>query len=384
MQTPPLSLYIHMPWCEKKCPYCDFNSYPLGKQNITNDLYTPYINAVIKDLENQKELVKNRNIISIYIGGGTPSLPPPQIYEKLFNFIYKNFSISQIPEITIEVNPASTLEKNLLTLKSFGINRISMGVQSLHDTSLKALGRIHNRKIAIDAINAVANNFNNFNLDLMHALPFQTLKDSNNDLLELIKFKPTHISWYELTIEEDTYFRQNIPKGLPDDDLKDLIDEEGNAILCSHGYNHYEISAYSLPNRQSIHNSNYWRFGDYIAAGAGAMSKISYNNTITYSSRIADPKSYVTHINNNQSYQNNIVHNENELIFTYFLGRFRIFEAFNLKEFEAFTGLSLNSIEHIIQTLVKKEMITLSEDNIVTTTKKGRAFGNQMLYDLLP
>lgn len=387
LSRPPLSLYIHMPWCEKKCPYCDFNSYKLPS---IEGLYQDYINALIVDLKEQIALLNKHNIdlkrthlIGIYIGGGTPSLCPTKFYEPLFDFIYKNFSIDKDTEITAEVNPKSSIESTLVGFKTLGINRISMGVQSLNDKSLKLLGRIHNKQMAIDAITLVKKHFNNFNLDLMHSLPFQSVDDALDDINILLNFNPPHLSWYELTLEENTQFGQNPPECLPNDETNQLINDEGNKLLLSKGYTHYEVSAYAKENMKAKHNSNYWHYGDYLAIGAGAHSKITLENDILRTFRIANPKEYIKNILSNIPYKEERIVPKNELPFEFFLNRFRIFEEFNLKEYEMFTGLSLDTVLPKLNSFANEGLLIISKDNTLKLTSKGELFINHMLEELL-
>ena len=387
LSRPPLSLYIHIPWCEKKFPYCDFNSYKLPS---IEGLYQDYINALIVDLKEQIALLNKHNIdlkrthlIGIYIGGGTPSLCPTKFYEPLFDFIYKNFSIDKDTEITAEVNPKSSIESTLVGFKTLGVNRISMGVQSLNDKSLKLLGRIHNKQMAIDAITLVKKHFNNFNLDLMHSLPFQSVDDALDDINILLNFNPPHLSWYELTLEENTKFGQNPPECLPNDETNQLINDEGNKLLLSKGYTHYEVSAYAKENMKAKHNSNYWHYGDYLAIGAGAHSKITLENDILRTFRIANPKEYIKNILSNLPYKEERIVPKNELPFEFFLNRFRIFEEFNLKEYEMFTGLSLDTVLPKLNSFANEGLLIISKDNTLKLTSKGQLFINHMLEELL-
>lgn len=270
---PPLSLYIHFPWCVKKCPYCDFNSHQLKGQLDEEK----YIDALIKDLERDVPLVWGRTVHSIFMGGGTPSLFSANSIERLLNAVRALLNCKPGMEITMEVNPGTGEYDNFVGYKKAGVNRLSMGVQSLQDENLKNLGRIHSSKQAIDVYHkARSAGFDNINLDMMFALPNQSLQDAGVDLHSLIELKPDHISYYQLTIEANTLFAVKTPDDLPNDENLEAMYLQGNKILEDNGYQQYEVSAYAKNNQSSQHNVNYWKFGDYLGIGAGAHAKISF------------------------------------------------------------------------------------------------------------
>ncbi len=396
LKKPPLALYVHFPWCVKKCPYCDFNSHPLNINNlnltnnsplcsVTNkdDLYDLYIKALIEDLKTSLKYIDYRKLISIYLGGGTPTLCPPKALEMLFDFISNNLTIEANAEITIEANPASTLKNNLSTLKSLGINRVSLGIQSLNENFLKILGRVHDRKTALMAIEVVSSLFSNFNLDLMHSLPKQTLTDALTDLKEVLSFSPPHLSWYELTLEPDSFFGKNPPLNLLSDDAKETILMQGNELLLQSGYAHYEVSAYALANHKAVHNSNYWRYGDYLAIGAGAHSKVTTDFNIIRTYRTSNPYSYLDEVLNHKPFLHSNKVCKEDLPFDFFVNKLRIYEAFNLREYSAYTGDDFAPILEKLKTFAKEELLTIDKDLTITLTERGKLFINHMLKEFL-
>ena len=272
---PALSLYIHFPWCVKKCPYCDFNSHTL-KKDFNEEVY---INHLIKDLEQDVPLVWGRTVNSVFMGGGTPSLFSANSIERLLNAVRMLLQCKPDMEVTMEVNPGTGEYDNFVGYKKAGVNRLSFGIQSLNDENLKALGRIHTSQQAVDTFfKAREAGFDNINLDMMFALPKQTLKTAQEDLKKLIELKPEHISYYQLTIEANTLFAVKTPDFLPNNDLLEKMYLQGNELLEKSAYHQYEVSAYSKNNKSCQHNINYWQFGDYLGIGAGAHSKISFGS----------------------------------------------------------------------------------------------------------
>ncbi|NOZ38357.1 MAG: radical SAM family heme chaperone HemW, partial [Gammaproteobacteria bacterium] len=306
---PPLSLYIHFPWCVRKCPYCDFNSHAV-KDHIPE---AEYINALIADLEQELPLVWGRPISSIFLGGGTPSLFSPEALDKLFSALRARLTFTADIEITMEANPGAIERQRFNEYRAVGINRLSIGIQSFNDQHLEKLGRIHNRRDAYNAAEAAhAAGLNNFNLDLMFALPQQTLAQALSDLDEAMALEPAHISWYQLTIEPNTLFHQQPPM-LPSDDHSWEMQQQGKEKLAAAGYTQYEVSAYAR-DTQCQHNLNYWHFGDYLGIGAGAHGKITRADTQTIQRhwKIKQPAAYIEHAANEKRLSGTQILSEND------------------------------------------------------------------------
>jgi putative oxygen-independent coproporphyrinogen III oxidase len=370
----PLSLYIHIPWCIHKCPYCDFNSYTAPKKIPEID----YLNALILDLKNDLTKISNRKLHSIFIGGGTPSLLSPDIITKLLNKIITSIPIKDNIEITLEANPGTVTKKQLHTLRTAGINRLSIGIQSFQNDKLEALGRIHDRKEAIQAIKmAQAAGFSNINIDLMYGIPKQTVQDAIYDIKSALSLKPTHLSWYQLTIEPHSVFYKH-PIKLPDEDLIWNMQQHGQQIIDYFGFKQYEISAYSKPNFQCQHNLNYWQFGDYLGIGAGAHSKITdlNSNFITRISKYKNPKIYLEKNPNLIATQHNI--NNKELVLEFMINALRLTGAIPTKLFTERTNLDLNSIINPLNEAQHCGFLKWNKKNIITTPL-GKRFLNELL-----
>lgn len=380
MIIPKLGLYIHIPFCIRKCPYCDFFSEKISSKEIVDK----YVEALIHELSLYSELTSNRLVETIYIGGGTPTLFSPKKIDQILNAVNKFFTISADAEISMEANPGTVSSDDIRNYREIGINRLSIGIQSLNDKFLKILHRIHTRKEAIKVAEIVSKYYDNFNLDLMHSLPGQTYADAINDLKELISLNPRHISWYQLTIEEGTAYAESIPS-LPDEDVIDSIYIEGYDLLKSSGYHHYEVSAFAQKEYQCKHNVNYWTFGDYLGAGAGAHSKLTINNKIRRQSRIENTCTYINNLLENQPqeiYLSNEIIPEQNIAFEYFLNRLRLFTPLSINEYENYTGLSFNNIRYLFEKYSEDNLVTIEKDKI-TITEKGQLFINQMLEDFL-
>lgn len=374
---PPLSLYIHVPWCVRKCPYCDFNSHKA-------DAHLPeeeYINALLNDLKQDLGWVQGREIHSIFIGGGTPSLLSVNAYDNLFNGLKAVLTFSANIEITMEANPGTFEAEKFKGYRQLGINRLSIGVQSFQDHQLSHLGRIHSGKDAINAINMAKDaGFDNFNLDFMHGLPDQTLEHALADLQQGIDLKPTHISWYQLTIEPNTEFYK-YPPTLPQDETLWAIQEAGQALLAEHGYKQYEISAYAQAGRQAKHNLNYWKFGDYLGIGAGAHGKITLldEQKIIRTSKTRLPKDY---LNPNKIHSSNITEIEPEdLDLEFFMNALRLYQGTSFDIYEQRTGLSIKNCKQKIQQAIAAGL--LEDSNEIKTTHKGQLFLNELLEKFL-
>lgn len=351
MNNIPISLYIHYPWCEKKCPYCDFNSHTF-QSNKT------YINALINDLKTSDKYTQNREIISIFIGGGTPSLMDLDDLETLFKAIKKNYTFSKDIEITIEVNPSSASLEKFQFYKQIGINRISIGVQSFDDTYLTFLGRVHNKHQAITTLENATQIFDNVNCDIIFGLQNQSIADVKKDLLTALNFNITHLSFYQLTIEPNTYFAK-YPPILPSDEI--LFDMMNMGIsLIEKKLKRYEVSAYGNPSK---HNMNYWQFGDYIGIGAGASGKITENGKIFRTLKNKSPKDYI----NNQSDKITPIEN---LGFDFMLNALRLKNGFDLDLFKKTTGLDIAVIKNPLQKAQELELIEI-KNNYLTPTHLG-------------
>jgi len=381
-QLPPLSLYIHFPWCIQKCPYCDFNSHQ-QKSTLNED---EYINTLLNDLENDLPLVWGRKINTIFMGGGTPSLFSPKSMETLLAGIRSRIPLSPNAEITMEANPGTLENERLFGFRESGINRISLGTQSFHDEHLKKLGRIHDSATATNAIEmAKQAGFENINIDLMFALPEQTLEQAMYDIETAISFSPTHISYYQLTIEPNTAFH-NKPPELPNDDLSWDIYEQGQERLSNKNYTQYEVSAYAKPGKTCRHNMNYWQFGDYLGIGAGAHAKITDGSkqSITRYWKNKNPKDYLSKKGDTYIAGARII-DGNELVFEFLLNALRLNEGFNIETYIKHTGLKKDELFNILQKPISQKLIEYNEkSNIITTTTIGKRFLNEILQHCLP
>lgn len=370
-----LSLYIHIPWCVKKCPYCDFNSHAAN-----GDLpEKAYIDALLKDLSHDLNWVQNRQIKTIFIGGGTPSMFEAPAYEYLFTELRKHLTFSSDIEITLEANPG-TIERGRFTdYFSVGINRVSLGIQSFNDQHLKKLGRIHSvddAKRAIDEINAAG--YEQFNLDLMHGLPNQTQAEALQDLETALSFNPPHLSWYQLTIEPNTVFYSKPPL-LPTDDALFEIEEAGLALLDAAGLKRYEVSAYAKPGSECRHNLNYWRFGDYLGIGAGAHAKVTDFKTgeIIRIHKTRQPKAYLSTDN---FIAGERVLTDQELPFELLMNALRLIDGISVDQIDS--GV-LSTIPTEIISSLKQDGLLINSNERFQTTPKGLRFLNEVLERFL-
>ena len=379
MRNPPLSLYIHIPWCVQKCPYCDFNSHGL-KRDIPEQVY---VANLLDDLAADAELVKGRQVQTIFIGGGTPSLFSPEAIKQLLEGVKARVDLSPDAEITLEANPGTVENARFTGFRQAGVNRISIGVQSFQKAQLQALGRIHDDAQAEAAAGyAVDANLRSFNLDIMHGLPQQDLNGALDDLARAIRQNPPHLSWYQLTIEPNTQFHSK-PPTLPEDETLWDIQEQGHALLAEHGYEQYEISGYSRQGHQCQHNLNYWRFGDYLGIGCGAHGKITDTSrgTITRTVKVKHPKGYM---DLSRPYlDKSWVVEEEDLPFEFFMNRLRLVESCPKQDFEDFTGIALPTETQ--QNLLKAQALGLLDitDSHWTVTSKGRRYLNSLLETLV-
>lgn len=335
---PPLSLYIHVPWCVRKCPYCDFNSHAVA--NIDEDAY---LDALIRDLQHDRRYIEGRDIQTVFIGGGTPSLLNADFYQRLFDRIQPLASIASDAEITMEANPGTFEREKFKGFRHAGINRLSVGVQSFQPEHLLSLGRIHGADEAKAALAHLPDaGFDNFNIDLMHGLPEQTPEQALADLETALTFAPSHLSWYQLTIEPNTEFYSR-PPDVPDDDTLSEIQDQGEALLATAGFEHYEVSAFARPGNASRHNLNYWTFGDYLGIGAGAHGKITLGNgDILRTSKTRQPDAYLRRIDHFIAQQQTI--GTDDLPLEFMMNALRLKSGVTESLFTERTGLPIASL----------------------------------------
>ena len=361
---PPLALYIHFPWCEKKCPYCDFNSHQV-KDGVQGFDEERYIKALITDLETELPRIWGRQVHSIFIGGGTPSLLSPTGMNDLLSAIRARVNLEPGAEITMEANPGSVEADKFTAFAKSGINRVSLGIQSFQDEQLKALGRIHNGEEAKQAIAIAVENFKSVNIDLMYGLPNQSLAAAKADIEIALSFKTPHLSLYNLTLEPNTYFA-NFPPKLPSEDEIDAIFEQNLELLTAAGYKRYEVSAYAKKDQECKHNLNYWRFGDYIGIGAGAHGKISFPDKVTRQVRERHPETYMQAM---EGKGNALIESRDvsakDLPFEFMLNTLRLTDGVETKTFSERTGLPLHVISKGLEEASKKGLL----DNNPTTLK---------------
>ncbi|HEX5373659.1 MAG TPA: radical SAM family heme chaperone HemW [Aquabacterium sp.] len=371
---PPLSLYVHLPWCLQKCPYCDFNSHEFrDAQGQVALPETRYIEALLRDLEACLPQVWGRRVHTVFIGGGTPSLFSPASIDRLLGDIRARLPLEAGCEITLEANPGTFETDRFKGFRDAGVTRLSIGVQSFDDAKLKALGRVHNSDQARAAIDEARRAFETFNIDLMYALPGQSLADLQSDLQQALAFQPPHLSLYHLTVEPNTRFAVQPPRDLPDEDTAfDMLDHLAEATALA-GLTRYEVSAYARPGHQCLHNLNYWQFGDYLGIGAGAHGKISFPDRIVRTVRWREPATYM-----DKAEQGQACSNENEVplkarAFEYMLNALRLKDGFELNRFAERTGLSVTAIA---QPLAEAEAKGLIERDLhrVWPTARGLDF----------
>lgn len=372
--NPPLSLYIHLPWCERKCPYCDFNSH----QSYNFDEQA-YVTALIEDLQQDLPLIWGRQISSIFIGGGTPSLFSAEAIKQLLSDLRSLLNFNPVIEITMEANPGSADEARFRGYREAGINRLSIGIQSFNDESLKAIGRIHNGSQSHSAIKKARQaGFSNINLDLMYALPGQSLQQAIEDVSLAIESQPEHISLYQLSIEPNTLFHSQAPENLPDDDLCWDMQLQTQQALKQAGFGHYEISAYAKNNLQSQHNLNYWQFGDYLGIGAGAHGKITLPATtrVIRRTRTRHPEVYLQQQGAQRISEEREL-NEQDLVFEFMLNALRLVDGFENKLFSERCGLSQQVLNETIDEAVRLQLLS-TKNGLLKPTKKGLQFHNDL------
>ena len=381
MFSHPSSLYVHLPWCWSKCPYCDFNSHVLNDESKINT----YTKLITKDIENEAKKFKQSKLKTIFIGGGTPNLFDPISIAKIFDSINTNFDIESNCEITMEINPGSIKKVKLIEYRSIGINRLSIGAQTFNEKLLKSIGRDHSPK-HIESVFKTANevNFESINIDLMFGLPNQSRVMAKNDINKIIYLSPEHISYYQLTIEPNTKFFYDKPNGLPTSDKQNLIQEDCLNLLEKAGYERYEISAFSKKNFECKHNLNYWRFGDYIAVGAGAHGKyrLTIDDIIRYQNA-SNPNIYMKNIISNESSHKEKLLSNSDKIFEFMLNNLRLMSGFSIAHFESATGLKYDAIEKKLSELNSLKLMKYYPSGYWKPTALGFKFLDNLQCEFL-
>ena len=374
---PPLSLYVHLPWCVRKCPYCDFNSHA-GKGALPFDAY---IDALVRDLDQDLPLVWGRVVNSVFFGGGTPSLFPPEAIDRFLQQANARLRFAPNLEVTLETNPGTAEHGRFDRYRAAGVNRISFGIQTFNDDALRRLGRIHDSGEAERAVKLAQDaGYRNFNIDLMYALPEQTLAQAEHDLERAFALEPTHISHYQLTLEPNTVFFARPPRGIPDEDGAWDMQEHCQALLAQAGYGHYEVSAYARDGWQCAHNLNYWRFGDYLGIGAGAHGKISSGaqQQVLRRWKHKHPQAFMDAAGTPAAIGGDDVIDAARLPFEYMLNLLRLHEGFDLRDFEARTGLGRAVLQPALATAVERGWLHRDGGRVVPT-ELGRRFTNDVV-----
>jgi putative oxygen-independent coproporphyrinogen III oxidase len=377
-ELPPLSLYVHIPWCLRKCPYCDFNSHE-KREDLPED---EYVDALVADLESTLPRVWGRRLHTIFIGGGTPSLFGPRSIERLLTAVRTRIPVDPDAEITMEANPGTFERERFRGYRDAGVNRLSIGVQSFDDARLAAIGRVHGADEARRALEAAIALFPTVNADLMYALPGQDLEGALRDVREAIALGAPHISAYHLTLEPDTHFHRYPPQ-LPDDDasadMQDAIEDE----LARAGYGHYETSAFAKPGQRARHNLNYWTFGDYLGIGAGAHAKISFRDRISREQRERKPATYMRSALESTAVAETRDVEEAELAFEFMLNALRLVDGFALDLFTVRTGLPVTALTAELDRAQKEGLVERDHAH-VRPTDRGRRFLNELMQRFLP
>ena len=375
----PLSLYIHMPWCVRKCPYCDFNSHAVPDGQLSLALEQQYLAALVADFETQIEMAQGRSIHSVFIGGGTPSLISAQGYAWLFEQLRSRLDFEPDCEITLEANPGTVEHDPFADYLAAGINRLSIGVQSFNTEHLQRLGRIHSADNALSAIQQARQaGFERVNVDLMHGLPQQTLEQALTDLKLAVEQGATHMSWYQLTIEPNTVFFRTQPV-LPQDELLEQIQEQGEAYLKAQGFINYEVSAWRK-EQPSAHNLNYWQFGDYLAIGAGAHGKVTRPDGVYRFQKTRLPKDYLAKLPADHLQMKKI--EVDELPFEFMMNALRLNDGVNAELYGQRTGLELNDLNKTLNQLREKNLL-VNDLNRLSCTEQGHVFLNSVLEAFL-
>lgn len=371
----PLSLYIHIPWCVRKCPYCDFNSH--AQNGVLPE--TEYVQSLLEELDSRLNLIQGRDIISIFFGGGTPSLFSASAIDQILLGISERVTFAPDIEITLEANPGTVDSANFAGFRQAGITRLSLGIQSLQNDKLRTLGRIHDKDCALSAIEAaIAAGFSNYNIDLMYGLPQQTIDDALDDLKAALAYAPPHLSWYQLTIEPNTFFAHHPPK-LPTDDNAWDMQIAGQALLREAGIDQYEVSAYAREDKVCRHNQNYWQFGDYLGLGAGAHSKITdhANGEVLRFSQVRHPRDYLQA--EKRLHLDKKVIGENDLIFEFMLNALRLTDGFPMSLFTERTGLPSTRIQALLDQAKSRGFLLDDHGKHIRPSPLGKRFLNNLM-----
>jgi oxygen-independent coproporphyrinogen-3 oxidase len=370
---PPLSLYIHIPWCVRKCPYCDFNSHEARGAFPEQE----YIAALVRDLEMALPLIWGRKVYTVFFGGGTPSLLSGAGVAEILRQVRMLLPLDHNAEITLEANPGTVEADKFAAFRDAGVSRLSMGIQSFNDVHLRALGRIHSADEARRAIEVAQQHFDNINLDLMYALPDQTLEQALQDVQAALQFKPQHLSCYHLTLEPNTLFYRN-PPSLPDDDASSDMQQRIEELLAEHGYQHYETSAFAQPQRRAKHNLNYWQFGDYLGIGAGAHSKLSFHDKVIRQARYKQPQAYMDAVARGEPQQEAFEVSHRDIAFEFMMNALRLNEGFDVALFTERTSLPLLAIRRELEEAEKRGLLWRDLQKIAPTPQ-GQRFLNDLL-----
>ena len=377
-QLPPLSLYVHIPWCLRKCPYCDFNSHEKRGELPEGE----YVDALVADLEASLPKVWGRRVHTIFIGGGTPSLFTPAAIERLLTAIRTRIPVDPEAEVTMEANPGTFEAARFRGYRDAGVNRLSVGVQSFSDAKLAAIGRVHGADEARRALESALGIFPTVNADLMYALPGQSLDEALADVREAVAIGAPHVSAYHLTLEPDTHFHRYPPE-LPDDDTAADMQQAIEALLAASGHEHYETSAFARPGHRARHNLNYWTFGDYLGLGAGAHGKLSFQDRITREMRIRKPAGYMKAALAGDAIDESHVVDESELPFEFMLNALRLIEGFPVSLFAQRTGLPITAVAAELDRVEAAGLLVRDHQHI-RPTQKGQRFQNDLLEPFLP
>ena len=369
---PPLALYVHIPWCLKKCPYCDFNSHEAKGEAPE----AAYVDALLADLEYALPSIWGRPVVSVFVGGGTPSLFSAAAIDRLLSGIRARVPLAPEAEITLEANPGTFERKKFAGFRSAGVNRLSLGVQSFDPKHLAALGRVHDADEARAAAEAAMTIFGNVNLDLMYALPRQTVEEARADAAAALAFAPAHLSFYQLTLEPNTLFHRH-PPPLPDEDAAADIEDEVEALLAGAGYRHYETSAHAKPDRECRHNLNYWRFGDYLGIGAGAHSKLSFADRIVREVREKQPKRYLERVAAGAPLMENVEISRDDIGFEFMLNALRLTDGVPAALFAERTGCPLALVARELAAARARGLLD-HDPAAIRPTGLGRRFLNDL------